>query len=296
MTHNRRSSAAVLGAGLIGADLADRISRSDLLDLRLVAGRDENTPGLRRLARQGLPVTGGGVAALVETGEKIDVVFDATSALSHAAHAELLEPLGGLLVDLTPSQVGRMVIPTVNGPDVLAHRNVNMVSCGGQAAIPVLAAIARHHRIEYAEVVTTAASPSIGRSTRLNLDEYIDTTQDAVREFAGIRDVKVMVNLSPARPPVTFRVALSLLGADLTDASVRTAVDAVAAEMRTFVAGYAVAGCSVHDGRAFVALEVAASGGRIPRYAGNLDIINSAALRVAEQYALAQHPADQEAS
>ncbi|MEV6166503.1 acetaldehyde dehydrogenase (acetylating) [Streptomyces sp. NPDC052052] len=285
MTENGRLSVAVIGAGLIGVDLAVKITRSDHLELGLVLGRDENTPGLRRLARTGLPVSAGGIRSLVDREEPFDIVFDATTASAHVEHAKLLAPSDTLLVDLTPSQVGRMVIPTINGSDALSHRNVNMVSCGGQAAIPVLHAVARRHRIAYAEVVTTAASSTIGRSTRLNLDEYIDTTQDAVREFSGIEDVKVMVNLSPARPPATFRVAMSLLGEDLTQDSVRAAVDTAVEEMRAFVGGCAVTACAVGDGKALVAVEVHASGDRIPRYAGNLDIINSAALHVAERYA-----------
>ncbi|WP_228389895.1 acetylating acetaldehyde dehydrogenase [Streptomyces smaragdinus] len=278
-------SAAVIGAGLIGADLATKITRSEHLDLGLVVGRDVSTPGLHRLAKAGLPVTSDGVQALVERDEPFDVVFDATTATAHAEHDRLLAPYSCLVVDLTPSQVGRMIIPTVNGLDALSYRNVNMVSCGGQAAIPVLHAVAARHRIDYAEIVTTAASASIGRSTRLNLDEYIDTTQDAVREFSSVGEVKVMVNLSPAKPPVRFRVALTLLGADLTEESVRAAVGPVVERMRVFAAGYDVVTCSVADGRAFIAVEVAASGDRIPRYAGNLDLINSAALHVAEQYA-----------
>ncbi|GGK29933.1 acetaldehyde dehydrogenase [Streptomyces camponoticapitis] len=288
MNQKGRLSVAVIGAGLIGVDLATKISRSDRLGLELVVGRDESTPGLRRLAKEGLPVAANGIRSLIERDTPFDVVFDATNALAHPEHAKLLSPFSALLVDLTPSQVGRMVIPTVNGLDALSHRNVNMVSCGGQAAIPVLHAVARNHPIEYAEVVTTAAGPSIGRSTRLNLDEYIETTQDAVREFSGIEDVKVMVNLSPARPPVTFRVAISLLGEELSQESVRAAVDSAAQEMRAFVGGYTVTACTVNGGKAFIAVEVDASGDRIPRYAGNLDIINSAALHVAEQYAAVQ--------
>ncbi|WP_399882041.1 acetylating acetaldehyde dehydrogenase [Streptomyces sp. BBFR51] len=285
MNGNGRLSAAVIGAGLIGADLATKITRSECLDLGLVVGRDASTPGLRRLAKAGLPVAADGILTLVERDVPFDIVFDATTASTHAEHDRLLSPLSSLVVDLTPSQVGRMIIPTVNGLEALSHRNVNMVSCGGQAGIPLLHAVAARHSIDYAEVVTTAASASIGRSTRLNLDEYIETTQDAVREFSTIRDVKVMVNLSPAKPPVKFRVALTLLGADLTAESVRAAVEPVVERMRVFVAGYDVVTCSVTDGKAFIAVEVAASAHRIPRYAGNLDIINSAALRVAEQYA-----------
>ncbi|QTI88018.1 acetaldehyde dehydrogenase (acetylating) [Streptomyces sp. AgN23] len=285
-----RLSAAVLGAGLIGVDLAAKIMRSRSLDCRLVVARDDDTPGLRHATRLGLPTATGGLQSLVDATDPFDVVFDATSAVSHAEHAERLKPFGTMLVDLTPSKVGRMVVPTVNGADVLEHGDINMISCGGQASIPILHAIARRHRIDYVEVVATAASLSVGRSTRLNLDEYIETTQDAVREFTGVKDVKAILNVSPAKPPATFRVAMSVLGQELTAESVRAAVTTATESVRAFAGGFQVTACVVEDGKALIAIEVTSSGDRIPRYAGNLDIINSAALHVAELYAAAHLP------
>ncbi|GAA3762387.1 acetaldehyde dehydrogenase (acetylating) [Streptomyces tremellae] len=285
-----RLSAAVLGAGLIGVDLAAKIGRSRSLDCRLVVARGDDTPGLRHAARLGLPTASGGVRSLLDAPEPFGVVFDATNAASHAEHAELLRPLGTKLVDLTPSKAGHMVVPTVNGTDVLEHGDISMISCGGQASIPVLHALARQHRIDYVEVVTTAASLSVGRSTRLNLDEYVETTQDAVREFTGVENVKAILNVSPARPPATFRVAMSVLGAGLTRESVRAVLATATAPVRAFAGGFEVTASVVEDGRALIAVEVTSSGDRIPRYAGNLDIINSAALYVAEAYAAARVP------
>ena len=280
-----RLSAAVLGAGLIGIDLMTKIIRSGRLDLRLVAGRDEAASGLRRAAALGVPVSAGGVESVVDTERPFDVVFDATSASAHAEHVAALAPLPTTLIDLTPSRSGQMIIPTVNRADISAHRDLSMVSCGGQASVPVLHAITRAHRIDYIEVVTTCATLSIGHGTRVNLDEYVETTQEAIRCFTGVRDVKVMLNISPARPPATFRVAMSLLGPDLSTESVRSLVAGAAGEVRRFAGGFAVKACEVNDGRAFVAVEVTSAGDRIPRYAGNLDIINSAAILVAESYA-----------
>jgi acetaldehyde dehydrogenase len=280
-----RLSVSVLGAGLIGIDLTTKILRSDYLDLRLVAGRDASTPGLRQAARRGLPVATGGIQSLVDAGDPFDVVFDATNASYHAEHAEKLSSFGTMLIDLTPSRVGQMIIPTVNRADICSHRDISMVSCGGQASVPILHAIAMAHQIDYIEVVTTAATLSVGRGTRLNLDEYVETTQEAIRYFTGVKDVKSIVNVSPARPPATFRVAMSLLGRDLTAGSVRSLVAGAAAELRSFVRGFDVKACTVDDARAFIAAEVTSFGDRIPRYAGNLDIINSAAIHVAECYA-----------
>jgi acetaldehyde dehydrogenase len=286
MRRNGRLSVAVLGAGLIGADLATKVMRSGSLDLRLVVGRDENAAGLRRLAALGMPVSGAGVTSLTEAGEPVDVAFDATNAMAHAENAERLAPRGTMLIDLTPSRVGHMVVPTVNGHEIAGHRDINMVSCGGQASIPVLHAITRAHQVDYVEVVTTAATLSVGRGTRLNLDEYIETTQDAVRHFTGVKDVKSILNISPATPPARFRVAMSLLGRDFDAESIRSVVDTAAGRLRSFLGGFTVTACTVDGEKAFVAVEVtAAPGDRIPEYAGNLDIINSAALHVAEQYA-----------
>ena len=284
-TASGRLSVAVLGAGLIGIDLMTKIIRSARLDLGLVVGRDDATSGLRQAARLGLPVAAGGIQSLVDAERPFDVVFDATSAAAHAEHAEKLAPLGTMLVDLTPSRNGQMIFPTVNRADISAHRDLSMVSCGGQAAVPILHAIAQAHELDYVEVVTTAATLSIGRGTRMNLDEYVETTQEAVRCFTGVTDVKAILNISPARPPATFRVAMSLLGKDLTTESLQSLVLGAAAEVRSFARGFEVKACSANDGKGFVAVEVASSGDRIPRYAGNLDIINSAAILVAESYA-----------
>lgn len=280
-----RLSVAVLGAGLIGIDLMTKIARSDHLDLGLVVGRDQATSGLRQAHRFGVPVATGGVQSLVDSEQPFDVVFDATSASSHAEHVEKLAPLGTMLIDLTPSRNGQMIFPTVNRADISAHRDLSMVSCGGQAAVPILHAISQAHEIDYIEVVTTAATLSIGRGTRMNLDEYVDTTQEAVRCFTGVTDVKAILNISPARPPATFRVAMSLLGKDLTTDSLRSVVLGAAAEVRSFARGFEVKACTANDGKGFVAVEVTSSGDRVPRYAGNLDIINSAALLAAESYA-----------
>lgn len=279
---------AILGAGLIGLDLLTKIQRSSFLDCQLVVGRNDQTVGLRQAASLGCTTAADGIHSLVAAPRPFDIVFDATNAISHGEHWAYLQPLGTMLIDLTPSMIGHMVAPTVNAADALTHRNVNLISCGGQASIPILHALAQRYSPDYIEVVTTAASPSVGRHTRLNLDEYIETTQDAVRAYTGVENVKVMVNLSPARPPATFRVAMSILSPELDGAVVRSIVAAAAEEVRAFVPGFTVIACTVADGKAFVAVEVAASGGRLARYAGNLDIINSAAVLIAEQYVASQ--------
>jgi acetaldehyde dehydrogenase len=282
-----RTSVAVLGAGLIGTDLAGKVQRSQMLDCRLVVGRDRESLGLRRASEMGCPTSPGGIDDLLESGP-FDVVFDASNADDHAEHWSRLRTTGTTLIDLTPTQLGTVVVPTVNGETALTHRHINLVSCGGQAAIPVLHALTQHCTPAYIEVVSTGASASAGRATRLNLDQYIATTQAAIQTFTGAPQVKVMVNLSPARPAPPFRVAMTVLAPGLQSEPVRSLVAAAAASVRAYAPGFAVTSVVVDDDRICVAVEVTAAGGRIPRYAGNLDIINAAAVLLAEQYAAAR--------
>ncbi|GAA1520826.1 acetylating acetaldehyde dehydrogenase [Sphaerisporangium rubeum] len=273
---------AVLGAGLIGIDLVDKIRGSGKLELTLVAGRDRDSLGLRRATEMGHPTRAGGIRAVVEAGP-FDVVFDATNADSHAEHWAALQPTGAILIDLTPTGLGTVIVPGVNSHMAAIHRHLNLVSCGGQAAIPVLHAIARRCTPSYIEVVSTGASASAGRATRLNLDQYIATTSTAIRTFTGTRDVKVMVNLSPARPAPPFRVAMTVLADDIRPASVRTSIASAAQAVRAYTPGFEVTSLAVQPGRISVVVEVTASGGRLPRHAGSVDIINAAAVLLAEQ-------------
>ncbi|MEU2358680.1 acetaldehyde dehydrogenase (acetylating) [Streptomyces misionensis] len=288
MDRGRPLTVAVLGAGLIGVDLVTKIQRSPLLECRLVVARDDQARGLRTVAALGCRTSAKGVEALLDLSEPCDIVFDATNAMSHAGHWALLEPMGTSMIDLTPSMIGEMVAPTVNSAEAVRHRNINLISCGGQTAIPLLHRLAAEISAEYIEVVTTAASRSVGHATRMNLDEYIETTQTAVTRFTGVSNTKVMVNLSPAQPPASFRVAISLLAPSADPARVSALVNEAAAEMQSFVPGYRIKVCSVADGVVFISVEVEAVGDRIPHYAGNLDIINAAAVHVAERYPAAQ--------
>lgn len=279
------ATVAVIGTGAIGQDLVSKIDRSPVLSCRLVAGRNPESAGLRYAERLGCPVTADGIDAVLAAERPFDIVFDATSAASHRDHWRLLEPLGTLVIDLTPSKVGEMVVPTVTGVWAATGRNVNLISCGGQAAVPVVHALAARFPVRYLEVVSTVASVVAGRATRMNLDEYVATTGHAVTAFSGVTDVKAILNISPAVPPATFRTAVHALipGADVT--AVREVVEQVAAEVRSFAPGYQVTACTVLDDRVTVAVRVTAHSDVLPPYAGNLDIINSAAIMVAEQHA-----------
>ncbi|MFE7927553.1 acetaldehyde dehydrogenase (acetylating) [Streptomyces sp. NPDC057456] len=276
---------AVLGAGLIGLDLVEKIQASPHLDCRLVVGRDPKTLGLRRAADLGCATSAGGVAALADAGP-FDIIFDASSAAAHTAHWTELSATAPLLVDLTPSSVGTPVVPTVNGADVFDCGHLNLISCGGQASIPLLHAITRDMAATYIEVVTTVASPTAGRATRLNLDEYIATTQAAIRTFTGAEQAKVLVNISPAVPPPPFRVAMTVQAPGLKAGRVQAALrDAEQQAQAWCTPGFTITSCQVTDGQATVAAEVTATGGRLPGHAGNLHVINAAAVLLAEQRA-----------
>ncbi|MET8660062.1 acetaldehyde dehydrogenase (acetylating) [Streptomyces griseus] len=278
------ATVAVIGTGAIGRDLVSKIDRSPGLDCRLVAGRNPESAGLRYAESLGCATTAAGIDAVL-AASPFDVVFDATSAASHRDHWPLLEPLGTLVIDLTPSKVGQMVAPTVTGVAAEDARNVNLISCGGQASVPVVHALAARFPVTYLEVVSTVASDVAGRATRLNLDEYVTATGHAVTTFSGVSDVKVILNISPAAPPATFRTVIHARVPDADAAAVRAVVDRAAEQVRSFAPGYEVVACTAADDLVTIVLKVTACSDVLPPYAGNLDIINAAAVLVAEQYA-----------
>jgi acetaldehyde dehydrogenase len=241
--------------------------------------------GLRHAARLGYSISAGGIDAVLAASRPFDAVFDATNAMSHAEHWRLLQPLDTLLIDLTPSQIGQMVVPTVTGTHPQAERNVSLISCGGQASIPIAHALASRFKVEYIEAVSTIASSIAGRATRLNLDEYVATTRHAITTFSGVPDTRAILNISPAVPPATFRTAVHLIIPGAVAEAVHAVVAGAAEQVRAFAPGYEVIACSVTGDRVVVSLEVTADSDVLPRYAGNLDIINSAAILVAEQHA-----------
>jgi acetaldehyde dehydrogenase len=303
-----RTKVAVIGSGNIGTDLMIKVLRlSQHLEMGAMVGIDPDSDGLRRAQRLGVPTTAGGVRGLLDMPEfdDIAVVFDATSASAHIDNAKLLAPHGKKLVDLTPAAIGPFVVPTVNLHDHLDSPNVNMVTCGGQATIPVVAAVATCTPVLYAEIVASIASKSAGPGTRANIDEFTETTAKALEIVGGANRAKAIIVLNPADPPLIMRDTVHCLIGDVdldaVERSVVAMVDAVAA----YVPGYRLkqrvqfrgveTDDPAHDlvaagqGRACwqmsVYLEVEGAAHYLPAYAGNLDIMTSAALRVGESLA-----------
>jgi acetaldehyde/propanal dehydrogenase len=281
--------AAILGPGNIGTDLLYKMLRSPHLDPRWVVGIVEASDGLRIAREHGVKTTHAGIDGLLPHLEDDDIriVFDATSAKVHHRHSALLTERGVRVVDLTPAAIGPYCIPPVNLTEHLAAPNVNMVSCGGQATIPMVAAVSRVQTVTYGEIVATVASRSIGPGTRANIDEFTRTTRAGIEQVGGAARGKAIIVINPADPPIIMRDTIHCLTAEAPDQQAITeSIHAMVAEVQTYVPGYTLKNGPVFDGkRVSVWMEVAGAGDYLPTYAGNLDIMTAAALRTGERIA-----------
>jgi acetaldehyde dehydrogenase (acetylating) len=282
-----RLKVAVLGSGNIGADLLAKVLRSEWLQCTLFAGRNRDSRGLAKASGCGVRVSDRGIEAITDDPECCDLVFDATNAFSHVRHARVLAELGKVAVDLTPSNVGHMCVPAVNLAECLSYGNVNMVTCGGQASIPLAHVVgAVLGEVEYIEVISMIASRSAGPATRANLDEYIDTTERGVLAFSGCRRAKAILNLNPAQPCVDMQTTLLAKVADPDLERLGPAVDEMVEVIQRYVPGYSLlVPPSIEGGRLAMMVRVRGRGDYLPSYAGNLDIINCAAVELAEEHA-----------
>ena len=282
-----RLKVAILGTGNIGTDLLVKVMRSELLQCRLFAGRNLSSPGMLKANQLGVPVSAQSIQSIVDHRAELELVFDATSAQDHFRHAPILRELGLLAVDLTPSKVGKLCVPAVNLEECLQETNVNMVSCGGQASIPLAHAIAQANpEIEYLETISSIASRSAGPATRINLDEYLQTTENALQYFSRANRTKAILNLNPAQPCVHMQttVLAHIPKPDLE--RTRQTVAEMVIRLQKYIPGYQlVVGPLIEGDRLAVMVRVDGRGDYLPRYAGNLDIINCAAIAAAEAYA-----------
>jgi acetaldehyde dehydrogenase (acetylating) len=278
---------AILGSGNIGTDLLLKIQRSPWLDCKLFIGRNLSSPGLTTASALGVPISDKSVEAILENPDCCDVVFDATSARDHLRHWPLLRTLGKRVIDLTPSRAGKMCIPAVNLEECLAEQNVNMVTCGGQASVPLAHLIGKTQEdVDYVEVVSSISSRSAGPATRINIDEYIETTESAIRSFSGAKRSKAILILNPAVPCIDMQTTIFAKVAEPRMDLLKMAVDSMVARIRKYVPGYQVIlGPILENGRIVIMIRVQGLGDYLPKYAGNLDIINCAAVAMAEAYA-----------
>lgn len=286
-THPSKLKVAILGTGNIGTDLLLKVMRSDVLECRLFAGRNLASPGMTKASMLNVPVSAKGLASILDMKDEVRLVFDATSAEDHLHHAPLLEQVGIVTVDLTPAKVGKMCVPAVNLDECLRLPNVNMVTCGGQASIPLAYAMARANgSIDYVETVSSIASRSAGPATRVNLDEYLHTTEVGVGTFGRAVRSKAILNLNPAQPCVHMQTTVMARIPDLDLEGTRAHVAEMVRYVQQYVPGYhLLMEPMVENGRLITMVRVEGAGDYLPRYAGNLDIINCAAIAFAEAYA-----------
>lgn len=287
MTRTSRVTAAVVGSGNIGTDLVHKLMRSENIELRYLVGIDPESKGLKRGASLGLEVSTGGAEWLVALADPPAIVFEATSAAVHEHNAPLYAEAGIQAIDLTPAAVGPYVVPTVNLTEHIDAPNVNMVTCGGQATVPIVYAVSRVAPVDYAEIVASIASKSAGPGTRANIDEFTETTSRAIEVIGGAKRGKAIIILNPAEPPLVMRdtVYCSLApGADHD--AIKASIEEMVAEVASYVPGYRLVHPPQFDERRVaVFLEVTGAGDYLPPYAGNLDIMTSAAVKVGEEVA-----------
>lgn len=302
-----KTKIAIIGSGNIGCDLMMKIKRlSNDLEITAMVGIDPDSDGLKRAVRMGVAITSDGIDGLVKMPEfnDIDIVFDATSALAHAKHDEILQRHNKTILDLTPAAIGPYIIPPVNGDEHLNTQNLNLVTCGGQATIPIVAAINKVSSVSYAEIIASIASKSAGPGTRANIDEFTQTTSRAIVEVGGADDGKAIIILNPAEPPMVMRDTVLCLVEKADEDKIRKSVQEMVEIVQSYVPGYRlkqevqfqyVGGNHPiyipHLKRNFIGvkvsvfLEVEGAAHYLPSYAGNLDIMTSSAMRVAEKIA-----------
>lgn len=282
-----KTKVAIIGTGNIGADLLVKIRRSPFLECSLFAGRNLDSPGMRFAAGLGVRISDQSIKALIDDPECCEIVFDATSAGIHMEHAPILKTLGKFTIDLTPSKIGRMCIPVINAEDCIKEPNVNLVTCGGQATVPMAYAISNvHPNIEYIEVVASISSRSAGPGTRANIDEFTQTTKDALLHFTGVPKAKTIIILNPAEPPILMRNTIYAIIPDPDMDALRLAVQQMEKRIQCYVPGYQVILEPVlENGRVTTMVQVTGLGDYLPPYSGNLDIITCAAVHVAEMFA-----------
>lgn len=300
-----KKKAAIIGSGNIGTDLMIKILRtSDSIEMGCFVGIDPKSDGLARAERMGVQITAEGIDGLVKMPiwNEIDVVFDATSAKAHLYnYGKMKDFPEKKMVDLTPAAVGPYVVPAVNMDFNLSANNVNMVTCGGQATIPMVAAVSRVAKVHYGEIVASISSKSAGPGTRANIDEFTETTSEAIEKVGGATRGKAIIILNPAEPPLVMRDTVFTLSDQADREEIRASIHKMVAEVQKYVPGYElhqevqfddipedapvfIEGVGYKHGlKTTVLLKVVGAGHYLPEYAGNLDIMTSAALAVGEK-------------
>ena len=287
----KKIKAAILGSGNIGTDLMKKLQRSSEIELTTVIGIDPESDGLRKAKKAGFHTISTGIEGFLQQPELADIIFDATSAYAHIEHAKALKAIGKQVIDLTPAAIGPAVIPPVNLHEHLQADNVNMVTCGGQATIPIVYAISTVYNVEYAEIVATISSRSAGPGTRANIDEFTRTTSNAIESVGRAKQGKAIIILNPAEPPILMRDTIHCLVDRIIENEevLISKIEEMVKNVQQYVPGYRLLQKPYIEGnRVSVFVEVEGAGDYLPSYAGNLDIMTAAAVKVAEEWAKAR--------
>jgi len=284
-----RLRVGIVGTGNIGTDLLLKVQRSPLLECALFVGRNLDSAGMRTARALGVAVSDRSIDAIVSEPQRFDLVFDATSALDAMHHWQLLSALNLPVIDLTPAKLGKLCIPALNLADCAHEPNLCMVTCGGQAAVPLASCVIRtHQHVDYVEIVSTSASRSVGPATRINIDEYLETTEAAVARFCGVPRAKTILIVNPSDPPITMQNTVFARTEEVDLPALRAAVEEMVVRVQRYVPGYRlVMGPIYENGRIAITVQISGAGDYLPSYAGNLDIITCAAVAAAEERARA---------
>lgn len=282
-----RIKVGIIGTGNIGTDLLLKIKRSEILECGIFVGRSPDSEGIRKAQEMGVNTSVDSIRAIQKNPGCCDIVFDATSASAHYQNAPILKKLSKYTIDLTPSKIGKMCVPAINMKECLKVDNINLITCGGQAAIPIIYAIMKvHPDTEYMELVASISSKSAGPGTRLNIDEFTQTTKDAIEKFTGVKKAKAIIVLNPAEPPVLMHNTIYAKIKKPNLKRLRKEIDIMAKLIQEYVPGYKVTlGPVMENNRVTTMVEVVGRGDYLPKYSGNLDIITCAAVNMAEAYA-----------
>lgn len=283
----RKVKVGIIGSGNIGSDLLVKLRESEVLEVTTMMGIDPTSRGMQYAKRLGLHVFENGIDGLMDHPDLVDIIFDATSAKAHLYNAEVAKKLRKKMIDLTPAAIGPFIVPTVNLGAHVEEDNVNLITCGGQATIPMIHAIHQVAPVKYAEIVATISSKSAGPGTRANIDEFTQTTAKGIETVGGAEKGKAIIILNPAEPPIMMRNTVdALVEGDVDEQAIAESIQHRAEAVRSYVPGYKLRTEPIFDGNKItVFLEVEGAGHYLPKYAGNLDIMTSAAIKVAEEFA-----------
>lgn len=284
---SKKIKVGIIGTGNIGSDLLKKIIRSDFLECGIFTGQNPESEGIKRAKKLGIKTSSKSIKIIEENPELCDIVFDATTAKAHKLHSVILKKMNKFVIDLTPSKLGTMCIPVINMDECLNKQEISMVTCGGQVTVPIIKSVVDlYPETKYAEIVGSISSKSAGIGTRENIDEYTQTTKDAIEKMTNVKKAKAIIILNPAEPPITMHNTIYMDSKKPNLKLITNAINNTVKKIQKYAPGYKITLGPIFDGEKItIMIDVIGAGDFLPPYAGNLDIINSAAIIAAETYA-----------